>query len=149
MPTAFSSFNPCQLLLFLAAVLAVALGDRPYAPRPPPPPPKAYRPAAAPYKKEKLPPQPFAYQYGVKDQYTGTDFDKKEEQDSYGNLNGEYRVTLPDGRVQIVTSRANHDDGFVADVRYEGTAVYPPAPKGGYGPYKPPEPKYRPAPTYS
>ncbi len=133
-------------LLVLSALLAVAIADhpRPYAP----PAPKPYRPPA-PYKEEKLPPQPFAYQYGVRDEYTGADFDKKEDQDAYGNLNGEYRVNLPDGRVQIVSYHANHEDGFVADVRYEGTPVYPPAPKGGYGPYKPPEPKYRPAPSYS
>ncbi len=128
---------------------------------PPPPPPPAYKPAPyrpapykpapykpAPYKEEKLPPQPFVYEYGVRDEYTGADFDKKEEQDSYGNVAGEYRVNLPDGRVQIVTYRAQGEEGFVADVRYEGEAVYPPAPKGGYGPYVPPEPKYRPAPKY-
>ena len=52
-------------------------------------------------------------------------------------ISGEYRVALPDGRTQIVTYKADHYGGFVADVKYEGTAVYPPAPKGGYGPYKP------------
>ena len=52
-------------------------------------------------------------------------------------LSGEYRVALPDGRTQIVTYKADHYGGFVADVKYEGTAVYPPAPPGGYGPYKP------------
>jgi len=67
--------------------------------------------------EEKLPPKPFVYEYGVRDEYTGTDFDKKEEQDSYGNLNGEYRVNLPDGRVQVVTYRADHEHGFIADVR--------------------------------
>ena len=126
-----------QFLIF-AGLVVVALADRP----------RPYAPS--PYKEEKLPPQPFAYQYGVQDEYTGANFDKKEEQDAYGNLNGEYRVNLPDGRVQIVSYRATHDDGFIADVRYEGTPVYPPAPKGGYGPYKPPAkapPKYRP--TYN
>ncbi len=118
------------------------MADRPYSP------PSYHQPA--PYKEEKLPPQPFAYQYGVKDDYTGTDYDKKEEQDAYGNLNGEYRVNLPDGRVQIVTYRADHEHGFIADVRYEGQAAYPPAPAGGYGPYKPPAspPKYSPRPSY-
>ena len=59
-------------------------------------------------------------------------------------ISGEYRVALPDGRTQIVTYKADHYGGFVADVKYEGTAVYPPAPKGGYGPYKP-APAYAPA----
>ncbi|QQP56441.1 Cuticle protein 19, partial [Caligus rogercresseyi] len=57
-----------------------------------------YKPAPS-YKPEpKLPPQPFAYQYGVKDDYTGAAFNKNEEQDSYGNLQGSYTVNLPDGR---------------------------------------------------
>ena len=60
------------------------------------------------------------------------------------SISGEYRVALPDGRTQIVTYKADHYGGFVADVKYEGTAVYPPAPKGGYGPYKP-APAYAPA----
>jgi len=132
------SFKPNPTLsiqiVLLSAMAAFALADKPpaadpYAP-PPPPPPPAYRPAPYqppaykpapykpnPYKEEKLPPQPFAYQYGVRDDYTGADFDKKEEQDAYGNLNGEYRVNLPDGRVQIVTYRATGEEGFVADVR--------------------------------
>merc|ERR1711997_603616 len=94
------------------------------------PPPPAYAPAPhpGPYKApEKLPPQPFAYQYGV--------------------VAGEYRVALPDGRTQIVTYKADHEGGFIADVKYEGVAQYPPAPKGGYGPYAAPAPKYAPAPA--
>merc|ERR1712141_261959 len=102
----------------------------PYAPAPyaapkpyaPPPPHKGYAP-------EKLPPQPFAYQYGVKD--------------DYGTVQGEYRVALPDGRTQIVTYTADHANGYIADVKYEGQAVYPPEPKEGYGH---PAPKYAPAP---
>ena len=29
-------------------------------------------------------------------------------------------VELPDGRVQIVSYHADHENGFIADVRYEG-----------------------------
>ena len=99
--------------------------------------------------EEVLPPQPFAYQYGVKDGYSGADFDKTETQDVAGNVQGEYRVNLPDGRVQIVTYHADEVNGYVADVKYEGTPVYPPEPAGGYGaapkaPYAP-----RPAPYVS
>jgi len=143
-----------------SALVAVALADGPpppaYKPAPAPyhpPPPPAYKPA--PYKhEEKLPPQPYAYQYGVKDEYSGAAFEKTENQDSYGKVDGSYRVNLPDGRVQIVTYHADHEGGFVADVSYEGTAVYPPEPKGGYGhhpapAYKPapPPPAYKPAPV--
>jgi len=42
-------------------------------------------------------------------------------------------VNLPDGRVQTVTYRADEYGGFVADVRYEGEAEYPPEPPEGYG----------------
>ena len=91
------------------------------------PPPPGYHP-------EKQAPHPYAYQYGVNDDYSGTTFDKTESQDDYGNVQGEYKIQLPDGRLQIVTYTANHEQGFVADVKYEGTPVYPEAPKGGYGP---------------
>jgi len=46
----------------------------------------------------KIPPRPFSYAYGVEDSYAGTSFDKKETQDEYGVVSGEYRVALPDGR---------------------------------------------------
>merc|ERR1712012_1044981 len=135
----------------LAAVAAVA------AARPDHPPP-AYKPAPAPYhpapyKEEKLPPQPFAYEYGVQDDYSGTSFNKAETQDASGNLQGSYRVNLPDGRVQIVTYTADHHNGFIADVKYEGEAAYPdvkgyhPAPAPKYAPA--PAPKYGPAPKYA
>ena len=43
---------------------------------------------------------------------------------------GEYTVELPDGRTQVVTYHADHDNGFVADVKYIGEAVpYVPPPK--------------------
>merc|ERR1711936_999160 len=84
----------------LAAVVPVAPG---------------YAPAPAPYHEEKLPPQPFAYEYGGADEY-GRHFAKTETQDEYGVVQGEYRVELPDGRVQIVSYHADHENGFIADV---------------------------------
>ena len=59
-------------------------------------------------------------------------------------VTGEYRVALPDGRTQIVTYHADHENGYVADVKYEGNPYHPPAPKGGYAP-KPHPPPYHPA----
>jgi hypothetical protein len=35
-------------------------------------------------------------------------------------LQGEYSVDLPDGRVQVVSYVADHDKGFMADVKYVG-----------------------------
>ena len=108
--------------------------------------PPAYGPPTPYHAPAKLPPQPFSYQYGVADDYSGANYEKAENQDASGNLQGSYRVNLPDGRVQIVTYTADHQNGFIADVKYEGTAVYPeekpyaPAPK-----YAPAPPKYAPA----
>ena len=66
------------------------------------------------------------------------------------------KVDLPDGRVQRVTYTSTKEGGFVADVTYEGTPVYPDPPKGGYGPYQgpgafiaPPKSAYAPAPKYA
>jgi hypothetical protein len=94
----------------LLALAGAAMADSPYfapapyAPLPPPPPPPPVHYKADPYHSEhKVPPRPFAYEYGVKDDYSGAFFDKKETQDDNGVVSGEYRVALPDGRTQIVT----------------------------------------------
>merc|ERR1711956_74978 len=82
---------------------------------------------------EKLPPQPFAYQYGVADDYSKNSFSKSETQDAEGKVAGSFTIALPDGRIQTTTYTADHYNGFVAEVTYEGAAVYPPEPKEGYG----------------
>ena len=102
--------------------------------------PPAYG-APAPYVEEKLPPQPYAYEYGVADDYSKANFKKTETQDASGNVAGSFVIALPDGRIQTTTYTADHYNGFVADVKYEGTPVYPEA-----KPYHP-APKYHPAPA--
>ncbi|XP_068208653.1 cuticle protein 19-like [Palaemon carinicauda] len=81
----------------------------------------------------KEPGMPYDFAYAVKDDYTGNDFGHSESSD--GNVvTGEYFVLLPDGRRQIVTYSADHDTGYVADVKYEGEAQYPaPSPAPAYG----------------
>ena len=79
------------------------------------------------------------YQYGVNDGgYSGSIFSQTENRDG-ANAGGEYRVNLPDGRVQIVTYTAG-PEGYNAAVTYEGEAVYPeaapaPAYKAAPAPY--------------
>merc|ERR1712117_483210 len=122
----------------LAAFVATA-SARPDGPPPPGYAPSPYKPAPAPYKpEEKLPPQPYTYEYGIKDEYTGAAFTKTENQNEYGIVEGSYKVSLPDGRIQTVSYHADHEGGFVADVTYEGTPIYPDPPAGGYGPYRGP-----------
>merc|ERR1712024_417979 len=99
----------------------------------------------APYVPEKLPPQPFAYEYGVADDYSKANFKKAESQDAAGNVAGSFTIALPDGRIQTTTYTADHENGFIAEVTYEGTPVYPPEPKEGYGHAAP---AYAPAPAY-
>ena len=128
-----------------AAVLAFATGS--------PIPNEDYNPFVAPV---------YTFSYGVKDEYTGASFSQEESRDNYDTA-GEYRVNLPDGRVQIVSYTVDEVNGYVADVRYEGESAYPkeahkPAPAPAYKPspvpaYKPapkpaPKPTYKPAPAY-
>ena len=107
--------------------------------------PPAYGAPAPVYKEEKLPPQPFAYEYGVADDYSKNNFRKTETQDAEGKVAGSFTIALPDGRIQTTTYTADHYNGFVAEVTYEGTPVYPPEPKEGYGHAAP---VYAPAPAY-
>merc|ERR1712083_694448 len=99
----------------------------------------------APYKEEKVAPQPYAYEYGVADDYSKANFKKTETQDAYGNVAGSLTIALPDGRLQTTTYTADHENGFIAEVTYSGEAQYPPEPKGGYGH---PAPAYAPKPAY-
>jgi len=145
-----------KCLVVLALVGAAAAYPRPDGPPAYGPPPPKYAPAPAPkykpapkpgYKPEEYPPQPYQFEYGVSDQYTGTNFQAVENQNDAGSVVGSYKVNLPDGRVQTVTYTADDYGGFVADVKYEGTPQYPPEPAEGYGnSYKAAKPKYAPAP---
>ena len=58
--------------------------------------------------------------------FSNSVFSQSEQRDG-ANAGGEYRVNLPDGRVQIVTYTAG-PEGYNAAVTYEGEAVFPPEP---------------------
>ncbi|XP_043214388.1 pro-resilin-like isoform X3 [Amphibalanus amphitrite] len=91
--------------------------------------------------QEEFLPQPYSFEYEVKDD-EGNDYGHKEESDG-SRVEGVYRVLLPDTRVQTVTYYVEGDSGFVADVQYEGEAQFPEdsqngqygagAPNNGYG----------------
>merc|ERR1711894_23254 len=85
--------NMVKAIIFSALVAASFALPAPAGPPAYGPPPPAYKPA--PYKEEKLPPQPFAYQYGVKDDYSGASYQKSETQDQYGVVGGSYTVASP------------------------------------------------------
>ncbi len=103
---------------------------------------------------------------------SGANFNAKEDSDGK-NVNGVYQVHLPDGRVQVsqtsklrttafyststyyaavspplnpqtVTYTADHYNGYVADVKYDGYPQHPPQ-----RPYKPSPPAYAPRPPHS
>lgn len=65
---------------------------------------------------------PFDFSYEVKDDATYQDYSHKESSDGKV-VTGSYRVVLPDGRTQIVSYKAD-ENGYVADVKYEGEAKY-------------------------
>ena len=97
-------------------------------------------------------PKPYAFEYGVADDYSGANFKAAETADGKA-VTGSYQVNLPDGRVQTVTYTADHYNGYVADVSYEGVPHYPeakpyhPTPKPAYHPH--PAPAYKPAPYHA
>ena len=83
-------------------------------------------------------PEPYTYEYGVADDYSGAAFNAAESADGTGVVQGSYSVNLPDGRTQHVNYSVDPVQGYVADVNYEGVPVYPevkpyvPAPRPGY-----------------
>ncbi|XP_047471400.1 pro-resilin-like [Penaeus chinensis] len=75
----------------------------------------------------------YNFNYAVNDAF-GNDFGHQEGRDGY-NTQGSYYVQLPDGRLQRVTYTVNGDQGYVAQVTYEGVAQYPAfQPSASYSP---------------
>merc|ERR1711935_1121116 len=72
-------------------------------------------------------PEPYSYTHGVADDYSKANFNAAETSDVNGVVSGSYSVALPDGRTQTVTYTADHVNGYVAEVSYEGVPVYPEA----------------------
>jgi hypothetical protein len=94
-----------------------------------------------------------SYTYQTPLALTG-DYDSKATFSAEGTSDGKadgyrgiYSVNLPDGRVQAVSYIANDIDGFVANVKYDGTADYPEAKPYHQAPS--PAPYHAPAPAYN
>merc|ERR1711997_603387 len=113
----------CSCVLLLAVLAngnakavpdAKAEGGR-YAPAPVGPPSAAL--AVGPAK-------PYSFAYEVIDPNGGNAYGHRESSDGVV-VEGEYRVVLPDTRTQIVTYTSSAETGYVAEVRYEGTPVFP------------------------
>merc|ERR1712165_650904 len=91
--------------------------------------PAHHAPVKAGYVADDLAEQsPYTFTYAVADDYSKSSFNAEESSDGASNVAGSYSVALPDGRIQHVKYTSNGYDGFVADVTYEGTAVYPEEP---------------------
>merc|ERR1711970_1506443 len=105
----------------------------------------AYRaPVVKGYTEPAFPdvPSPYTYTYGVADDYSKATFNAAETGDGNGNAEGSYSVALPDGRIQHVNYKADGYAGYVADVTYEGTAVYPVPTITKASPVSAPQPAY-------
>ena len=64
-----------------------------------------------------MPYMPYDIAWGVEDQESGNVYSHSES--SQGNdVKGEYRVLLPDGRLQVVTFYADPESGYNAKVQY-------------------------------
>lgn len=84
-------------MVVLALVGVAAAYPRPDGPPAYGPPPPKYAPAPAPYKpgpppkgykEPEYPPQPYTFEYGVSDQYSGTNFQAVENQNEKGAVVG-------------------------------------------------------------
>merc|ERR1712088_1167556 len=85
-------------------------------------PPKPVYHAPEPHYKE--PTEPYSYEYAVSDDYSKASYHAGQSSDEHGAVTGSYSVALPDGRTQHVHYTADHVNGYVAEVTYEGTAHY-------------------------
>ena len=86
-----------------------------------PPTPASYHPQP---RAHYTPGATYNFGYQVFDVDSYSNYGHKEAREGYVT-SGEYRVALPDGRTQVVRYTAD-ENGYRADVSYEGEAQYPP-----------------------
>ncbi|XP_022162131.1 cuticle protein 7-like [Myzus persicae] len=62
-------------------------------------------------------PEPYHFEYGVKDLHTHDIKSQHEVSDGHGNVKGSYRLVEPDGSTRVVEYTADHEHGFNAVVK--------------------------------
>ena len=123
----FQASVTATALLLAGAALASPFPDHhaPHHPAPHQAHPAGYGHPETKYKEEPVPAH-YAFEYGVHDEYSGTNFGQNEKRDGYAT-SGSYTVLLPDGRTQTVTYHVDDAySGYVADVSYSGEPHYGP-----------------------
>merc|ERR1712154_463624 len=80
----------------------------------------AYHAAPAPYHEEEPKNYQFGYDVHGYDEYGNPNVHSRTEQRDGYNVKGQYRVELPDCRVQIVDYFVDEYKQYHADVKYEG-----------------------------
>ncbi|XP_027218581.2 pro-resilin-like isoform X5 [Penaeus vannamei] len=86
----------------------------------------------------------YDFSYAVKHEDSGNDFGHQEARDGE-DTQGSYYVRLPDTRLQNVKYFVDGDDGYVAEVNYEGEARFPDSSESVFfesREYRPPRPAY-------
>ncbi|XP_064077125.1 pro-resilin-like [Macrobrachium nipponense] len=66
----------------------------------------------------------YNFNWAVRDESSENDFGHQEAREG-DDTQGSYYVHLPDGRLQKVSYHVDGDDGYVAEVSYEGEARFP------------------------
>merc|ERR1711899_717840 len=103
----------------------------------------AYHPAPAPYHEEAPKNYQFGYDVHGYDEYGNPNVHSRTEQRDGYNVKGQYRVELPDCRVQIVDYFVDEYKQYHTDVKYEGV----PCPDKSLLKHHKPAPAYAPAPA--
>ncbi|XP_055709371.1 pro-resilin-like [Phlebotomus papatasi] len=67
-------------------------------------------------------PEPYEYQYEVKDPEKDLFFDKNEIGDAAGKVTGQYSVWLPDARLMTVSYTVDGESGFVPKITFQENA---------------------------
>ena len=108
---------------YLKPLLAAAVPPPVYPTKYPQRPTKAYaKPPVYRKRNATTTARPYSFSYDLVD-VRGNDFGAAEESDGR-QVQGQYSVLLPDGRLQTVSYAVEGDSGFVADVQYEGEARF-------------------------